>query len=84
MGESQGSISDTDPEHFQTSVTGVRPEYRRQGIATALKVRTITYAQRHGVKEIMTNNDLQNPMYQLNLRLGFRALPAWVRVEKAL
>jgi hypothetical protein len=55
----------------------VRP-YRRRRIATALKLRTIDYAQRRGARTIETSNEEHNPMYQLNLRLGFRPRPAWV------
>lgn len=40
--------------------------------------------RRHGIARIVTNNDSRNPMYQLNLALGFVPQPAWVRVEKAL
>ncbi len=84
VGESQGNINPIAPGHFENGVTGVRREYRRRGIATALKVRLITYAQQHGVTRITTNNDARNPMFQLNLALGFQAEPAWVRVEKSL
>ncbi|MBE2224121.1 MAG: GNAT family N-acetyltransferase [Anaerolineae bacterium] len=65
-----------------TGVTTVRREYRRRGIATALKVHIIRFAQENGVQEIFTGNDSQNPMYQLNLKLGFKSQPSWVRVEK--
>ena len=44
----------------------------------------VRYAQAHGVPEIWTTNDAQNPMYQLNLALGFQPKPSWVRVEKPL
>lgn len=82
VGESQGRI--TSPGLFETGVTGVRREYRRQGIATALKVYVIGYARERGVSEIFTTNDSRNPMYQLNLALGFRPRPGWMRVEKSL
>jgi GNAT superfamily N-acetyltransferase len=84
VGESQGSINQAETAQFQTGVTGVLREYRRRGIATALKVHLILYAQQHGVQQIQTSNDSKNPMYQLNLSLGFKPQPAWVRVEKTL
>lgn len=84
-GHSQGNINrEGQPVQFITGVTAVRREYRRRGLATALKVRAIGYAQEQGVPEIFTTNDSQNPMYQLNLKLGFKPLPSWVRVEKRL
>lgn len=82
---SQGNINrESEPVQFITGVTAVRREYRRRHLATALKVHVIRYAQAQGVQEIFTTNDSQNPMYQLNLQLGFEPLPSWVRVEKKL
>lgn len=85
IGQSHGSINaDGDPVQFITGVTSTRRAYRRRGIATALKLHVIRFAQAHGVQEIWTTNDSHNPMYRLNLNLGFVPQPAWVRVEKAL
>jgi len=85
VGQSQGSINaEAEPVQFMTGVTTTRREYRRRGIATALKVHTIRYAKARGVHEIFTTNDSKNPMYRLNLALGFEPLPSWVRVEKSL
>lgn len=85
VGHTKGAINrDSDPLQFDTVVTAVRREYRRGGIATALKVHIIAFAQQEGVQQIVTTNDSQNPMYQLNLKLGFQPLPSWVRVEKRL
>jgi GNAT superfamily N-acetyltransferase len=85
VAQSQGSINrQSCPVQFNTGVTTTRREYRRRGIATALKVHIIRYLQTQGVEEIFTTNDSHNPMYQLNLALGFQPLPSWVRVEKPL
>lgn len=65
------------------SLTGVRREYRRQGVATALKVRTIRYAQEHGFKAIVTKT--ANPaMLALSEKLGFRRESGEVRLLKSL
>jgi GNAT superfamily N-acetyltransferase len=85
VAQSSGNINtESDPVQFITGVTTVRREYRRRGIATALKLHSIRYAKAHGVQEIFTTNDSKNPMYQLNLALGFEPQPSWVRVEKTL
>lgn len=56
-------------------LTGVRREARRLGIALALKLRGIAYAQQHGYARIATDNaSLNQPMVSLNERLGFRRL----------
>lgn len=75
-----------DPTHkrLDGGLTGVLRNYRRQGIATALKVCTIEFAQRLGAETIDTDNEENNPMYDLNLQLGFRPKPAWVSYRKAL
>jgi mycothiol synthase len=73
-----------DPETLSTGLTGVLREYRRNGIATALKVAGIVWARKRGAKRIRTDNDQDNPMLQLNLELGFRPRYAWVDFTKRL
>lgn len=84
VGLSQGSVNPAHEGEFVNGVTGVRREYRRRGIASALKAHLILYARQRGVQEIFTTNDSKNPMYALNLQLGFHPEPAWVRFEKRL
>lgn len=64
-----------DPDHPQTmfnGLTGVRPEYRRRGIALALKLLTIRYAIDHGAHVVTTNIDDRNaPMLRINTALGY-------------
>jgi GNAT superfamily N-acetyltransferase len=67
---------------IQQSLTGVRAEYRRQRIALALKVKTISYARDHGFRRIFTNSG--NPaMKALNKKLGFQSGP-WLVFRKEL
>lgn len=66
-----------------TGLTGVRREYRRRGIALALKLRAISYAQAHGHAVIRTWNESNNlPMLSINERLGFVKQPAWIDFVK--
>ncbi|MES2459474.1 MAG: GNAT family N-acetyltransferase [Armatimonadota bacterium] len=68
------------PSSLSQHLTGVGQDYRRRGIALALKLRTIKYAREHGFERILTNSD--NPaMRALNQRLGFRAGP-WLIFNK--
>jgi mycothiol synthase len=67
-----------------TGLTGVVRRHRRKGIATALKLRAITYAKAKGTNYLETDNEENNPMYDINMRLGFRPIPAWVIYRKAL
>jgi GNAT superfamily N-acetyltransferase len=76
VGTSALWCSTADPTKMYTGLTGVTRSHRRQGIATAMKVRAIQYAQRQGVVIIETDNEENNPMYQLNLQLGFAPQPA--------
>jgi GNAT superfamily N-acetyltransferase len=70
---------------LMTGLTGVRRAYRKRGIATALKVRALAAAKAAGYASTITWNDSQNQgMLGINLRLGFRLQPAWLRVEKVL
>jgi hypothetical protein len=49
-----------------------------------LKVLTIEFAKQHNCPVIQTSNEENNPMYQINHRLGFRPIAAWVAYRKAL
>ena len=67
---------------FQQHLTGVRREYRRRGVATALKGRIIAYARQESYRTLWTNSD--NPaMRALNWKLGFRSGP-WLVYHKTL
>jgi GNAT superfamily N-acetyltransferase len=68
---------------LQTGLTGVRREYRRRGIALALKLKAVAYAQRIGAPFIRTGNEQNNrPMLAINEMLGFAKLPPWIDFEK--
>lgn len=65
--------------------TGVKRAYRRRGIATTLKLRTIAYAKEHKHPIIKTWNDSANrPMLSINERLGFMKQPAWIDFVKII
>ncbi len=61
---------------LETGLTGVSRSHRRLGIATAVKVLAIQYARENGYDCIRTDNEENNPMFQLNLALGFKPTPA--------
>jgi GNAT superfamily N-acetyltransferase len=71
-----------DPTFVWQGLTGVRREDRGRGIAMALKLRTVTYAQAMGVDHIKTWNAQQNrPMLRINEAMGFEKQPAWIALE---
>jgi GNAT superfamily N-acetyltransferase len=72
------------PEVLYVGLTGVLPAYRRRGIALALKVHTLLFAQSYGAQVIVGENEENNPMYALNLKLGFKPSVAWLGYEKQL
>lgn len=74
----------SEPDKLYTELTGVLRSHRRKGIATALKLRCIDWAAENGYARIDTDNEEKNPMYQLNLALGFKPLPAWLRYQKSV
>lgn len=71
-----------EPGMLEHTLTGVLPAYRRQGIALALKLRSIAYASRLGYRTIRTWSDVRNePMIALNRHLGYVARPPWLHLE---
>lgn len=74
----------TQPDHWNIWLTGVARAYRRRGIATAIKLTSIALAQKRRAKRFETGNEENNPMYDINLTLGFVPKPAWHDWERSL
>ena len=68
------SRGDIESEVISTELTGVLPEYRRKGICTGLKVFALSDIKKKGFKRIFTGNEENNPMFQINLMLGFKKI----------
>lgn len=85
VGESSMGREGTDPGVIYQHLTAVLRSERGQGIALALKLRTIEYARSAGLREIRTWNASTNrPMLAINERLGFARQPAWIVFGKDL
>lgn len=84
VGMSQGRPNQVEPDQMYGGLTGVLASHRRRGIATALKLQVIEYARQGGVKHMVVFNEENNPMYQLNLKLGFQPKSTWITYEKRL
>ena len=77
-GLSELYIDSNHPQVGGTGLTGVTRPWRRKGLATALKLKVLRRAKAKGVRRVITDNEENNPMFQINLMLGFRAQPAWL------
>ena len=64
-----------EPHKGWTGGLGVIKKYRRLGIATALKIKAIERLLKKGVTEVRTDNEKNNPMYKINVALGFKPVP---------
>jgi len=65
----------SEPYKGWTGSLGVIKEFRRRGIATAIKIKAIEKLLKKGVTEIRTDNEKNNPMYKINVALGFKPVP---------
>jgi len=69
----------------ENMLTAVRREWRRRGIATALKREQIARARAVGIEQIFTTNDETNAgMRGVNARLGYRPAPTQIVVSGPL
>ena len=69
----------------ENMLTAVRREWRRRGIATALKREQIARARTAGIEQIFTTNDETNAgMRGVNARLGYRPAPTQIVVTGPL
>jgi GNAT superfamily N-acetyltransferase len=85
VGESCMQRSQGAPGELSQKSTGVHAGYRGYGIAMALKLATIAYAQQHGYTHIWTAVESNNPsMLAINARLGFVQGPGLIVFEKRI
>jgi RNA polymerase sigma factor (sigma-70 family) len=85
VGVSDVSLFEAMPGGLTQGFTGVKREYRRRGLATALKLHGIVYAQSRGYKIIQAFNEPQQTAIRaLNEKLGFRVLSENLVLEKCL
>jgi GNAT superfamily N-acetyltransferase len=79
------AVGEVAPGAYYNLHTGVRRGFRGLGIAKALKLESIAYAQERGGKTIRTNNDSCNlPMLAINRKLGYQPEPGWYLMENVL
>jgi GNAT superfamily N-acetyltransferase len=74
----------TEPKKCWTDNLGVRRDFRRKRLATALKIEALSRLKERGFHEIRTDNEENNPMYKINVNLGFDPVPFSLEYMKAL
>ena len=85
VGVSDVSLFEAVPGGLTQGFTGVKSEYRRRGLATALRVREILYAQSHGYQIIQASDKPEQiAIRALNEKLGFELMFEHVLLEKCL
>ncbi len=73
-------LSDT---HAYCEFTGIRPQFRRKGLATAIKVHAMQKCKSLGYTAISTTNDAVNiAILNINHQLGYKPKPARIQIEK--
>ena len=85
VGVSDVSLFEAVPGGLTQGFTGVKREYRQQGLATLLKLSGIAYAQSHGYTIVQTfNKPEQQAIRTLNEKLGFEVVYEDLLLEKCL
>jgi GNAT superfamily N-acetyltransferase len=78
-------LAEKEAKGLYQGLTGVRRAYRGHGIAVALKLKVIDFAQRNGYQLIKTwNASINAPMLAINHKLGFKRQVGWITFEKNL
>lgn len=76
VGYSRVTLSPAKADLAMTGLSGTARDCRRMGIVTALKVEGIKRMRAKGIKWLQTDNDETNPMYDLNIQMGYE--PCWL------
>jgi len=85
IGVSDVSLFEAMPGGLTQGFTGVRREYRRRGLATALALQGIAYAQTNGYGIVQTfNRPQQTAIRALNENLGFKLTSESLMLETCL
>src|SRR6185369_4496627 len=85
VGVSDVSLFEAMPGGLTQGLTGVKRDYRRRGLATALTLHGIAYAQSHGYQLMQTFiKPQQAAIRALNEKLGFQLLFENLTLEKCL
>ena len=72
-----------DPDLFDIGATGVLRSHRRWGIAAALKLRGIEFAQKRGIRELRTwNASNGGAILEVNRGLGLMRRPTHIGYVK--
>jgi len=69
---------------YLADLTWAIPSHQARGLELALKLKTIKWAQKQGATYIIDEALEDDPIYEINLNLGFEHLPAWLVYEKHL
>jgi len=78
-----GAVPESDDA--ENVMTAVKRNWRRRGVASALKASQLAAAKAAGFRGIVTLNETRNePMRRLNERLGYTAQPAQLRMRGPL
>jgi mycothiol synthase len=81
-----GLVRDDDhPQRAENSLSAVRPDWRRRGVASLLKRTVLAWAAEHGLREVYTWTQNGNAaMRTVNERLGYVTRSVGIRVRGPL
>ena len=80
VGYTEGTVSPDDPKIFRQAMTMVWKNHRGLGYGKFLKASMLDYIKKNlpAITQVCTgNNDLNDPMLAINLKLGFQLVRQW-------
>jgi GNAT superfamily N-acetyltransferase len=78
------NLGEVDDGKININYTAIKSTYRRRGLAFILKYKAFAFAKKLGAQYVTTQNHTDNPMLEINKKLGFVQEAVYLSFQKNL